>query len=275
MSINLIDISKPFPMKNLLLQTLLLPFLLSAFSAFSQTNVRAWCADGQVFVVWTYDIPVEETYAIYASPDPFTNTSDATLVGRPFYFEYLGYGLKDNLMDTNATYRVPDGTGGTYQLNLNEGLFVFTPHQNTSQYYAVTKWGSGTVIPGQNITGAPVLFTYNPITDPVECHLQRAFPSPFTSGNLCLAYTMWSDGRQNHWEGRPDFPVMANEHKNGMPSLFLVSVPVDLDTSVLFPLSVWLHGGGGIARQSLAGSRAEVDINPEIGILVAHDDKMY
>ncbi|HUR30360.1 MAG TPA: hypothetical protein VMZ69_02950, partial [Saprospiraceae bacterium] len=259
-------------MKNQLLLTL---FILISSTSFSQSNVRAWYADGQVFVVWTYDTPIEEAYAIYASPSSFTSTSDANLIGRPFFFEYAGYGLKDNLMDTTATYKIPDGSGGTYQLNLSEGLFVFTPHQNGSLFFAVTKLGTGSVTPGQNITSTTVPFTFDPINDPVECHLQRPFLSPFTSGYLCLAYCMWSDGRQNHWEGRPDFPIMANVHKNGMPSLFLVSAPFDLDTTVAFPLSVWLHGGGGLARQSLAGSRAELDISPDLGILVAHDDKMY
>ena len=250
-------------------------FFLVCINCFSQNNVRAWYADGQVFVVWEISLPIEETYAVYASPNAFTDTANATLVGRPFALEYLGFGLKDNLQDTTATYRVPDGQGGLYQLALNEGLFVFTPHQQGSLYFAVVKWGSNTVTSGQNITETAVPFTYDPVSDPVECHLQRTFPSPFTSGYVCFAYVMWADGRQNHWEGRPDFPIMANASKNGMPGLFLVSAPVNLDTTDAFPLSVWLHGGGGIARQSLAGSRKEVNINPELGILVAHDDKMY
>ena len=254
---------------------LLIFFSFFSYSCISQSNVRAWYADGQVFVVWVYETPVEETYAIYTSPDTFTNTSGATLVGRPFYLEYIGYGLKENLMDSTATYKIPNGTGGKYQLTLNEGLFVFTPHQTGSLYFAVTKWGENEVIPGENITDEAVPFTYSPIGDPVECHLQRAFPSPFTTGYLALAYCMWSDGRQNHWEGRPDFPIMANAHKNGMPSFFFVSAPLDLDETSPFPLSIWLHGGGGIARQSLAGSRVELNINHEIGSLVAHDDKLY
>lgn len=249
--------------------------LLPVFSCFSQTNVRAWYADGQVFVVWNIDLPIEQTYAIYASPAPFTTTSSATLIGRPFALEYLAYGLKDNLSDTTATFRIPDGQGGLYQLGLYEGLFVFTPHQAGSLYFAVAKWGTTTVTPGQNITNAAVPFAYDPVGDPVTCHLQRTFPSPFTAGYVCFAYCLWADGRQNHWEGRPDFPIMANAAKNGMPGIFLVSVPVDLDTTSPFPLSVWLHGGGGLARQSLAGSRREVNIDPEEGILVAQDDKMY
>ena len=258
-------------MKTILSAALLLASILS----YSQNNVRAWYADGQVFIIWEAGLPVEESYAIYASPSSFSNTSDATQVGRPFYLEYLGYGLKENLGDTSITYRIPDGHGGLYQLGSHEGLFVFTPHQSGALYFSVNKWGENNVVAGQNITNTAVTFNYNPIADPVECHLQRTFPSPFTSGYICFAYVVWSDGRQNHGDARPDFPIMANAAKNGMPSLFLVSAPTDLDTTEAFPLSVWLHGGGGIARQSLAGSRAEVNINPETGVLVAHDDKMY
>ncbi|MBK8562106.1 MAG: hypothetical protein IPN76_01860 [Saprospiraceae bacterium] len=57
-----------------------------------------------------------------------------------------------------------------------------------------------------------------------------------------------------------------------MPSLFMVSAPTGLDTTQAFPLTVWLHGGGGEARQSLAGSRPIVGISPAEGILLAHDD---
>ena len=67
---------------------------------------------------------------------------------------------------------------------------------------------------------------------------------------------------------------MANGAKNGMPSLFFISVPAGIDTTQPFPMSVWLHGGGGTARQSLAGSRAETNIRPVEGILLAHDDNL-
>ncbi len=260
-----------------MIKKLLFPaiLLLHGIHCFSQSNVRAWYADGQVFVVWKISLPIEETYAIYASPSPFSNTANAILVGRPFALEYLGFSLKDNLQDTDATYRIPGEQGGFYQLGLDEGLFVFTPHQSGSLYFAVTKWGNSTVTQGQNITDTAVPFTFDPVGDPVECHLQRTFPSPFTSGYVCFAYVLWADGRQNHWDGRPDFPIMANAAKNGMPGLFLVSAPVNLDTTNAFPLSIWLHGGGGIARQSLAGSRNVVNINPTQGILIAHDDNMF
>lgn len=256
-------------MKRLLPFFFILPFC----SLIAQTNVRAWYADGQVWVVWEADFPLPETYAIYAKNSPFSDVGDATLIGRLFAWEYGAGALKEQV-DTMATYRVPNGQGGIYQLALNEGLFVATPHQSGSVYFAVVRWGETEVVAGVNITDAAVPFDYNPVGDPVECHLQAVFPSPFAAGFTCFAFYLWADGRQNQWDSRPDFPVMANAAKNGMPSLFMISVPNDLDTSQLFPLTVWLHGGGGNARQSLAGSRPIINIKPEQGILLAHNDDL-
>lgn len=248
-------------------------FLLFISKLEAQTNVRGWYADGQVWIVWEYETPLPETYAIYAKPTAFTNTADAQLVGRLFKIEYLGAALKEQL-DTTFTFRIPDGQGGIYQLMENEALFVATPHQAGALHFAVAPWGETTVTPGVNITSGAVSFQYNPVADPVECHLQAILPSPFAAGYTCLVFNLWADGRQNHWEGRPDFPIMANQAKNGMPSLFMVSVPVGLDTTGGVPATIWLHGGGGIARQSLAGSRAIVGLRPEQGVLVAHNDDL-
>ncbi len=240
----------------------------------AQTNVRAWYADGQVWVVWEGSLPLPDWYAVYVKPTPFTSTANAAFVGRLHRFEYGCAALKEQI-DTFATPRIPAPGGlGKYQLALNEGLFVFTPHQAGSLYFAVVADDATAVTAGQNITAAAVPFQYDPANDPVECHLQATFPSPFAPGFTCFAFMMWADGRQNQWENRPDFPVMANAAKNGMPSLFFISVPVGLDTTQPFPMSVWLHGGGGTARQSLPGSRQEIDIRPAEGILLAHDDNL-
>lgn len=257
-------------MKNLLAFCL----LLLSLKSWTQTNVRAWYADGQVWVVWETGTPLPETYAVYAKPIAFTNTTDAVLVGRLFKDEYFPAALREQV-DSSANYRIPDGSGGIYELDDNEALFVATPHQAGALYFAVIAWGQTAVTPGVNITGAAVSFQYNPVNDPVECHLQKGFISPFDPDYVCLAYYMWADGRQNQWENRPDFPVMANAAKNGMPSMFLVSAPTGLDTTGGIPLSVWLHGGGGTARQSIAGSRQDIHLNPKKGILLAHNDDLF
>jgi hypothetical protein len=255
-------------MKKVLLSILV---LFSLCFANAQTNVRAWYADAQVWVVWEVELPLPQTYAVFAKQTAFSNTADALPLGRIFRQEYLPAALKQQV-DTLATFRIPDGQGGSYQLAQNEGLFVATPHQSGTLFLAVVAEGETAVTTGQNITAAAVPFQYNPVADPVACHLQATFPSPFAPNFTCQAYMMWADGRQNHWEGRPDFPIMANAAKNGMPSLFMVSAPTGLDTTQAFPLTVWLHGGGGEARQSLAGSRPIVGISPAEGIMLAHDD---
>lgn len=254
----------------------LLPYLLLlvAFCARAQTNVRGWYADGQVWIVWEASAPLPETFAIYAKPVLFNNTTDAVLVGRLFKEEYGPAALREQV-DSTARYRIPDGNGGIYELAENEALFVATPHLAGALYFAVVAWGQTAVTPGVNITTAKVPFDYNPAGDPVECHLQKTFLSPFDQSYVCLAFYMWADGRQNQWENRPDFPVMANAAKNGMPSLFIVSAPIGLDTTGGIPLTVWLHGGGGTARQSLAGSRPINRLNPKTGILLAHNDDFF
>lgn len=256
-------------MKN----TLTLCLLLTCFTLSAQTNVRAWYADGQVWVVWKAEFPLPDWYSVYAKPSAFSNTTEALRIGKLYKFEYSCAALKEQLA-LGATARIPTPGGGVYQLDTLEALFVFTPHQAGALFFAVAADDDTEVVAGQSITNNAVPFQYNPIQDPVECHLQASFPSPFAAGFNCFAFMMWSDGRQNQWENRPDFPVTANFAKNGMPHLFFVSAPAGLDTTQPFPMSVWLHGGGGTARQSLPGSRAEIDIRPEKGILLAHDDKM-
>ncbi len=248
--------------------------LLTAIYAEAQTNVRAWYAEGQVWIVWHVSLPLPLTVGVYESPAPFTDISAATLIGRPFNLDYLPTALKEQV-DTSSTYRIPDGNGGVYQLDRNEGLFVFTPHQAGALYFAVVPWGQTQITAGDNITDAAIAFDYDPLHDPVECHLQSAFPDPFAAGYTCFAFYMWVDGRDDYWNARPDFPVMGNAAKNGMAGFFFISVPNDLDTTHPFPLSVWLHGGGGNARQSLAGSRAEINISPQKGILLSHNDDVF
>ncbi|MFN0013561.1 MAG: alpha/beta hydrolase-fold protein [Saprospiraceae bacterium] len=248
--------------------------LLGTSTAFTQTNVRAWYADGQVWVVWEFETPLPDWYAVHAKQSAFTSTADGVLVGKLSKFEYTCVALKEQV-DTAETPSIPGPGAVKYQLKSNEALFVFTPHQAGALFFSVTADNETAVVAGQNITASAVQFQYDPTGDPVECHLQKIFPSPFASGFVCFAFLMWADGRQNQWENRPDFPVTANAAKNGMPSFFMISVPVGLDTTQPFALSVWLHGGGGTARQSLAGSRAEVNIKPVDGILLTHNDDLF
>ncbi|MGB3074532.1 MAG: hypothetical protein WBB36_04390, partial [Chitinophagales bacterium] len=175
-----------------MIKYLLFPLILAITSPLlAQSNVRAWYADGQVWIVWEASNPLPETYAVYSKPSAFTSTDNATLVGRLFKEEYGPAALREQV-DSTATYRIPNNNGGIYQLADNEALFVATPHQAGSLFFAVVAWGDNTVTPGVNITPSAVAFQYDPVNDPVECHLQKSFISPFDSDYRCFAFYMWA-----------------------------------------------------------------------------------
>jgi hypothetical protein len=50
----------------------------------AQTNVRAWNANGQVFVVWELDTATTLLYNIFFSINHVTSTTNATKVGSVF-----------------------------------------------------------------------------------------------------------------------------------------------------------------------------------------------
>jgi hypothetical protein len=254
------------PCSQTLLSLLLL--CITTTNTFSQTNIRGWYRNGQVWVVWENTLPTPTTYAIYASLNPFTNTSQATLVGRLFVQEWTAGAFRAQGGNPNVSYRIPDGSGGFDTLTTNEGLFVETVLQTGAKYYGVVKWGSTTFTAGVNRTTSPVNYAFS-LTDPPMCHLQK--DSTLATGYRIQYYHMWADGRQEHWAGRPDFAVMANAHKNGMPSLFILSYPLVVPSGRP-SLVVWLHGGDGTARQSLPRSRNEINIEPIDGLLLSHND---
>lgn len=242
------------------------------FFAKTQTDVRAWYAQGQVWVVWKIGQPVPQTYAIYKKTTSFSSTNQATLVGRLFNFEYLPGTYFQQTGDANFTYRIPRPDGTTYQLEKGEGLFVETVTQTGSAFYAVVEWGKTAVVAGQNLTSAAVNFTFNPNTQPVNCHLQRS--ETLTTGHKTYWFSMWAMGRQDENAGRPDFPVMANAAKNGMPSMFIISQTLNLDTAngKRVPMTHWFHGGDGVAQQTMANRFKHFNIEPKQGISVSHND---
>lgn len=235
--------------------------------ASAQTGIQAHYADGQVWVRWTEDAVPPVTYAVYAKNAPFNDVRQAQLVGRLFREEWLPLLLKAQASGTPAGWVIPDGAGGTDTLAANQGLFVFTPLASGNRYFAVVRWGDTTVTPGVNGIG-PVAVTGS-LADPPEAHLQHEYVQ---GGQWLLSwYAVWAHGQDDHRGGRPDFPVMANRHKNGMPSLFLLSRPLALPPGPR-PLVHWLHGGGGTASQSRPGTRTSVNIDPADGFLCSHND---
>lgn len=253
-------------------QLLLFPLFLLTHFIHAQTNVRAWYAQGQVWVVWETPIPGPESYGIYKKTSAFTNTNQANLIGRPFIYEYLPGTYIQQTGDPSFTYRIPKPDGSSYQLAPGEALFVETVMNTGSAFYAVAAWGETLVSPGVNITQSAVNFTYNPNNQPVTCHLQRT--ETLATGHKTAWFSMWALGRQDENSGRPDFPVLANAAKNGMPSMFIISQSLSMDTSggQKVPMTHVFHGGGGLAIQMVANRFHQFDLEPKRGISIAHND---
>jgi hypothetical protein len=244
--------------------------------AIAQTGVRAYCANGQVWVVWEPDPSPPETYAIYASETAFTTTSEAELIGRLFELEWTPGELRENLSDPLAAWVIPDSLcpadtlcPGLDTLTADAGLFVETVHETEAKYYGVVAWGDTLFTAGVNRTLDPVASTYD-LAVPPRPVLQRAWTLP-GGGFTAHAYAMWADGRDDHTSGRPDFPVMANRHKNGMPSLFFVSQRVDPGPGP-YPVTHWLHGGSMRATEFLPLSKPWIRTQPGTGLLVLQND---
>ena len=239
----------------------------------AQTNIRAWYKQGQVWIVWHETPPRPDVYEIYMHPTPFDSIQQATLVGKLAHWEWAAGAIRDQINSSSFNWKVPHPRrNGRYPLDSLQALFVYTPHTTDSAYFAVVKRGDTLVTSDVNRTDAAVHYTYDPVNDPVTCHKQSG--KTLDSGHKATLWAMWADGREEHWHGRTDFPVMANAHKNGQPSIFIVSEAINIDTTggKKIPATLWLHGGGGKALQSLPTGRAFVNIEPQEGILVAHND---
>lgn len=259
-------------MKPIFISFILLGF--HCFKAQSQTNVRAWNANGQVFIVWNLSSQASLTYSIHMSADPLTSTSGAILVGSVFEPEWKGTRL--NLANPNARWRIPDANGNTYQLTTNEGLFVYTPHDTLTRYFYVTR-NNDTILSTTNRTPQALFVTYNPMSDPVQCHLQ--FSGNTGQGFPYRIFAMWADGRNDPNDARPDFPVMANAAKNGAPHVFAVFEPQNGLPAGPYPAVVCLHGGGPQGSYWTYAPNSfhygNTGNAPVSGLTVAFDDRLY
>jgi predicted esterase len=248
--------------------------LLPCATARAQTEVRAWAAAGQVFVVWKVDATVPLTYDVYRSASPVTSTSQATLAGRVFQPEWGGDRLK--LVSPNATWRIPTANGGSYQLASNEGLFVYTPRAAATEHFAVVRNGS-TAISDTNRTQAAVAVGYDPANQPIRCHLQRSGTS--SRGYPYKTWALWVDGRNDPNDARPDFPVMANAAKAGAPHVFTVFEPKAGLPPGPYPAVVCLHGGGQYgshwAFEPEGFHYGNDEPNPVDGVTIAMDDRLF
>ncbi|MFM7299273.1 MAG: alpha/beta hydrolase-fold protein, partial [Planctomycetota bacterium] len=251
-----------------------LALLSVSFPVGAQSNVRAWSADGQVFVVWQNAATAPLTYDIYRSAAPITSTSQGTLAGRVFEPEWSGERLK--LASPTARWRVPTSNGGTYQLAGGEGLFVYTPRAASTEYFAVVS-NANAVVTAANLTTSAVQVSFDPLNDPIECHLQL-------SGQTSLGYpfktfALWAYGNDDSAAARPDMPVLANAAKHGAPHVFTVFEPLSGLPVGPYPATVCLHGGGpsgshwAWAPESIHYANDEA--TPVGGITVAMDDRVF
>lgn len=240
----------------------------------AQTNVRAWNAHGQVFVVWELDTATTLLYNVFISANHVTSITNAVKIGSVFEPEWKGERI--TLANPNARWRIPNGNGGTYQVTANEGLFVYTPHDTLTRYIYVTR-NNDTQLSPTNRTSQTLFITYNPQANPVKCHLQ--FSGVNGQGFPYSVFAMWVDGRDDPNDSRPDFPLMANAAKNGAPHVFAVYEPQNGLPTGPYPAVVCLHGGG---QQGSYWSYSPNSFHygntgnaPNNGITIAFDDRIY
>lgn len=248
-----------------------------AAHAWGQNEIRAWYAQGQVWVIFEMGMTAQKekldqsVYTLYASETPFEYPEDGEVRARLFSQELVPSALRNQMNLPSLTFSVPTPDGNTYQLRSGEGLFVLTPHSAGNLHLAVDKNAAYTNRTRRKLTSIKVPVKYLP-TDRVQCHLQ--YKTKLEGGYTIKAYYMWADGQQDWWNGRPDFPVMANMFKNGMPSMFLVSVPTTTNNQQK-PITHWLHDDFDGAIQSLPNRKKSLNISPASGILVSHNDDCF
>ncbi len=227
----------------------------------AQTNMRAWHEFGQTWLVWEDTDPKPETYRIYKASSEITDVSSAEQIGRIFEAEWSGARLKQ--LADSLSWTIPDGSGGAYTLESNEALFVYTPHEAASEYFAVVKDGETMV--GSNNKVGPISQTI----DPVQCHLQS---SGSDGGITYRVYAHWINGRDDWNSGRPDYPVMGNEHFNGTGHLFRLWEPQGGVTTDLTPAVIALHGGGGWYGGTKPASNVTYNLSLSDAFVICPDD---
>jgi len=246
--------------------------LLLPSPASGQTNIRGGYATGQVWIAWETSAPHPSTYAVFRADTMFTDTSQAELIGRLYPSEWQPAAIRDQLTELGlagySNWVIPDLSGGTITLPPDDALFVDTVDEGPdgTRWYGVVRWGDTLVTAGVNLIEVP--WTFDPL-DPPQCHLQ--YEDVLPAGHAIRVYSLWAHGQDDHWNGRDGFPVMGNRHKNGMPSMFLLFESATPGAPP-FPVTYWLHGGGGEAFTSRPTGRPKIDIEPIEGLLVAHND---
>jgi predicted esterase len=209
-------------------------FISQSLICFAQMNLRGWNDAGQTWLVWEDTPPFPDTYRIYKSTTQLLDISNAENIGRIFEMDGRGFRLK-KLSDT-LNWTIPDGSGGLYTLKDNEALFVYTPYEEIGEYFAVLRDDNSII--GSNNQVGPI----EQNIEKIQCHLQL---SGIQEDFPYRVFAHWIDGSESRDSGRSDYPVMGNEHLNGIGHLFRIWEFPEGEKPELLPLSVVLHGGGG------------------------------
>lgn len=240
-----------------------------ANAGMAQTGLAGAYADGQVFLRWTLSPNAVYTYDVYSSHTPESDIANMTLVGRVFPEEATGQRMHN--LRPSATLRVPNGTGYA-TLAADQGAFAWTPHEAGTLYFAVVANAQTAVTIDNRVR---VAFNYDPVGEPVKPHLQFTH---FTAGGYPYAvYMLWVDGREDPEDGRPDFPVMANAQRGGVPHVFAVTLPIGGLPQDPYPAVFSLHGGEGAYQNFMPGEPSRTNMSLELtnGIVITPDDNLY
>jgi hypothetical protein len=193
-----------------------------------------------------------------------------------FAQEWAGAILRDNVRASFGAaptgFRIPDGAGGYRVLAANEGLFVHTVRSNFAGHYAVRPFGITNVPAAWR---APLTNAMLSLADPPTCHLQargtnQGFPVEW--------WTMWTDGDTNLAAARPDFPIMENDKRRGIPHNFSVTFPASGPLPVTnIPTCIAFHSGDAQAKMWLPENNGfkSIGLAPSGQLLIAVEDRFF
>lgn len=200
-----------------------IPAVLACFFTV-QASVTAIHADfrkGKTYVTWTDDPDTTVTYRIYRSTSPITDVSSLTPVGRAVNNSAYDprYGFYHIIVDSGAP------------LDTGTGLFVYTPKESASAYYAVTVVQGAvenrTLVGGDNNMGTPV----------AEERWQwpagvlRSYEAPYSRFWMYYYWMDYDDWPHNYDYYGDLFQVVLIAYKVGQHNL---------------PLGIFLHGYSGV-----------------------------
>jgi pimeloyl-ACP methyl ester carboxylesterase len=203
------------------------------------TNLQATFRAGKTFITWTQEAGTGKTYNLYRSISPITNVTSLTpLVNVPDSSSYdKRYGL----------YHVIEDTGRP--LSAATGLFVYTPHDTVTAYYAVTVLTGGTedksIVAGQNSLSSGVHEEY------WKHPLGVMRKPPFTSTcQTCGSYYFF------YWMDYFDWPNKRDYYGDWY---YVIYYP-DVIGAKNVPVVTYYHGWSGSTLTGLPSVQAQAGV---------------